>query len=98
VFARVSTYRGDPSRLVEGFGGVTEPLQGIDGFSHGYFMVDRETGKGMSITFWESEDALRESAAQADELRKHGAAAGGSEIESVQQYEVGLTVGKVPVA
>lgn len=53
------------------------------GFSHAYFMVDRESGKGMSITFWNSEDALLACAAKADELRKQGAEAGGSEIENV---------------
>jgi heme-degrading monooxygenase HmoA len=92
MFARVSTYRGDGDRLLQGFADVTEPLQAIDGFSHAYFMVDRASGKGMSITIWESEDALRASAAQADELRSKGAAAGGAEIESVEHYEIGLTV------
>jgi heme-degrading monooxygenase HmoA len=97
VFARVSTYRGDPDSLVDGFRGVTEPLQALDGFSHGYFMVDKESGAGMSITFWEDEQALVESAAKADELRKQGAETGGSEIESVRSYEVGMTVGSTPV-
>ena len=92
MFARVSTYRGDGDRLLQGFADVTEPLEAIDGFSHAYFMVDRESGKGMSITIWESEDALRASAAQADQLRSKGAAAGGAEIESVEHYEIGLAV------
>ena len=93
MYARVSTYRGDGDRLLEGFSDVTEPLTAIDGFSHAYFMVDRESGKGMSITIWESEEALLASAAKADELREKGAAAGGAEIESVQHYEIGMTVG-----
>jgi heme-degrading monooxygenase HmoA len=93
MFARVSTYRGDGDRLLQGFADVTEPLEGIDGFSHAYFMVDRESGKGMSITIWESEDALQASVAQADELRSKGAAAGGASIESVEHYEIGITVG-----
>ena len=93
MFARVSTYRGDADRLLEGFAGVTEPLEAIDGFSHAYFMVDRETGKGMSITIWHSEEALNASVAKADELRKQGAEAGGAEVESVKHYEIGMTVG-----
>ena len=93
MHARVSTYRGDGDRLVQGFEGVTEALTAVDGFSHAYFLVDRESGKGMSITIWESEDALNASVAKADELRKQGAEAGGSEIENVQHYEVGMTVG-----
>jgi heme-degrading monooxygenase HmoA len=93
MFARVSTYRGDGDRLLQGFADVSEPLQAIDGFSHAYFMVNRESGKGMSITIWESEEALNASAAKADELRSQGAEAGGAQIESVESYEIGLTVG-----
>jgi heme-degrading monooxygenase HmoA len=93
MHARVSMYRGDGDRLIEGFEGVSDALTAVDGFSHAYFMVDRESGNGMSVTFWNSEDALVASAAKADELRKQGAGAGGAEIESVQHYEVGMTVG-----
>ena len=99
MFARVSTYRGgDADRLLQGFRDVTGSLETIDGFSHAYFMVDRESGKGMSITIWESEEALRESAARADELRKQGAETGGAEIESVAHYEIGITAGASPTA
>jgi heme-degrading monooxygenase HmoA len=93
MFARVSTYRGDGDRLLQGFADVSEPLEAIDGFSHAYFMVDRESGKGLSITIWKSEETLLASAAKADELRSRGVAAGGAEIESVEHYEVGMTVG-----
>jgi heme-degrading monooxygenase HmoA len=92
MFARVSTYRGDGDRLLQGFADVTGPLEAIDGFSRAYFMVDRENGKGMSITVWESEEALNASAARADELRSQGAEAGGATIESVEHYEIGMTV------
>jgi heme-degrading monooxygenase HmoA len=92
MFARVSTYRGDGDRLLQGFADVTGPLEAIDGFSRAYFMVDRENGKGMSITVWESEEALNASAARADELRSQGAQAGGATIESVEHYEIGMTV------
>jgi heme-degrading monooxygenase HmoA len=93
MYARVSTYRGDGDRLLQGFAEVTGPLEAIDGFSRAYFMVNRESGKGMSITVWESEEALNASAAKADELRSQGAEAGGAQIESVETYEIGMTVG-----
>ena len=93
MFARVSTYRGDGDRLLQGFAEVTGPLEAIDGFSRAYFMVDRESGKGMSITIWDSEEALTASMSQADELRKRGTAASGTAIQSVQHYEIPLTVG-----
>lgn len=94
MFARVSTYQApDPDKLLEGFRGVTQPLEQMDGFSHAYFLVDRATGKGMSITIWDDAQALSASASKADELRKQGSDSGRASIESVEEYEVGLTVG-----
>ena len=94
MFARVSTYRAaDADKLLDGFQTVTDPLEQMDGFSHAYFFVDRASGKAMSITVWESEQALSASVAKADELRKQGADTGGGSIESVQHYEIGLTLG-----
>lgn len=99
MFARVSTYRAaDADKLLEGFQGVTGPLEQIDGFSHAYFLVDRDSGKAMSITVWESEQALSASAAKADELRSQGSETGGGSIESVEQYEIGMTVGSPTTA
>ena len=94
MFARVSTYRTtDADQLLEGFQSVTGALEEIDGFSRGYFLVDRSEGTAISITLWDSEEAMTASAAQADELRKTGTDTGGGSIESVEEYEVGLTVG-----
>jgi heme-degrading monooxygenase HmoA len=93
MHARVSTYRGDGDRLIAGFEGISDALNNVDGFSHAYFLIDRESGKAISITIWESEEALVSSVAKADELRKEGAEAGGAHVESVQHYEIGLTVG-----
>ena len=70
----------------------------MDGFSHAYFPVGRSSGKGMSITVWESEQALSASEAKADELRKQGAETGGGSIESVDHFEIGLTVGNPSTA
>ena len=46
MFARVSRYKSDEDseKLLEGFQATVGPLQLVDGFSHAYFMVDRETG------------------------------------------------------
>ena len=93
MFARVSTYTGDADQLVAGFESVTEPLEQMEGFSHAYFLVDRPGRKGISITMWESEEALSASAAKADELRKQGAETGRGSIDSVDSYEVAMTLG-----
>jgi heme-degrading monooxygenase HmoA len=94
MFARVSTYRApDADKLLEGFESVTDSVEQMEGFSHAYFLVDRTSDKAMSITLWESEEALSASVAKADEMRKEGTETGGGSIESVEHYEIGLTIG-----
>jgi hypothetical protein len=92
MFARVSTYTGDPDELVRGFEGARGDLQQIDGFSHAYFCVDRASGKGLTITLWNNEQALEASAEQARQLRSRATEPSGAVIDSVQHYEVALTV------
>jgi heme-degrading monooxygenase HmoA len=94
MHARVSTYKtDDPDGLVEGFKNVSSDLDQVDGFSHAYFLVDKEGGKALSITIWESGDALLASQSKADELRKRGTEASGTSIDSVDHYEISHTVG-----
>jgi heme-degrading monooxygenase HmoA len=94
VHARVSTYETDDAeRLIDGFQNVSGELEQVEGFSHAYFLVDRTNGKAVSVTIWESEEALTESQRKADELRKQGTEPSGSSIKSVEHYEVSHTVG-----
>lgn len=96
MFARVSTYRApDAQQLAKGFEGVTDPLERMEGFSHSYFLVDRDGEHAMSITVWHTEEAMTASDPKADELRRTGADAGGGSIESVRHYEIALAVGDV---
>ena len=90
MHARVSTYTGPADRMLEGFRDSMEPLEAMEGFLRGYFLLDRVNNKGISIAMWESEEALVSSAARADVIRKQ-AAAGGT-IHSVENYEVALTI------
>lgn len=92
-YARVSIYGADDlDELLAGFESVTDDLKQIDGFSHAYFMADRNHKRAISITFWDSEDALNASSRQADELRKRGTAPAGASVDSVEAFEVALTV------
>jgi heme-degrading monooxygenase HmoA len=94
MHARLSTYQtDDPEGLISGFQRVTGELEEVDGFSHAYFLVDRETGRAASITIWESKEALDESVAKADELRQRGTQPSGASINSVDHFEIVQTAG-----
>jgi len=98
VFARVSTYRSDDAgRLRSGFESVTSPLEEMAGFAGAYFLIDSDGGKAVSITLWDDEQALEAGVEKANELRQSATADAGS-IESVDHYEVALTVGSVATA
>lgn len=93
MHARVSTYEGQADELVKAFDSVTGPLEELEGFSRAYFLVDRDGGRAMSITLWESEDALDASVERANQMREQASDRAGASIQSVDHFEVALTVG-----
>jgi heme-degrading monooxygenase HmoA len=99
MYARVSSYSvDDADKLVDGFEGVTGSVEQMDGFEHAYFLIDREGGKAMSVTVWASEAALSAGVEKANELRRQATTGGGGSIDSVDHYEVAMTVGKAASA
>ena len=51
---------------------------------------DRQTGKTLGVTFWESEQALKASEEAANSLREESAEALSDTIAGVERYEVGF--------
>jgi heme-degrading monooxygenase HmoA len=91
MFARVSRYRGDADALRSGFSSVTDELEQLEGFAKAYFLVDAERGTGMSITLWQSADALEASAQRAHEMRSRATQDATASTESVESFELVLT-------
>lgn len=60
----------------------------MDGYKGILSLGDRSTGKSISLTFWQSEEAMRASEEAADELRQHAADEGKEEIAGVERFEV----------
>ena len=92
MFARVSRYHGDAERLRAGFDAVTAELQQVDGFAQAFFLTDAENSRATSITLWASEDALNASAERAHKMRTQATEPADATIDSVESYEVVLTV------
>ncbi len=93
MFARVGSYRGEAEALQQGFEGQTDALQQLDGFQGAYLLIDRQGGKGMTVTLWEDEGAMQRSAERAEQMRTEATEPSGASVESVEGYEVALTVG-----
>ncbi len=64
MHARVATFEGDPARVDEAISFVQSDIQsgerpqGLEGAKM-LMLISRETGKGLSITLFESEEAMR---------------------------------------
>jgi hypothetical protein len=65
----------------------------LQGFKGGYWLIDREVGKVLGITLYESEQALRASQAQADRIRAEASQQMGLPEPAFRDYEVIAQVG-----
>ena len=64
MYARVATFEGDPARVDEAISFVKSDMQsrerpeGLEGAKM-LMLISRETGKGMGIALFETEEAMR---------------------------------------
>jgi heme-degrading monooxygenase HmoA len=98
MHARVSMYEiapgGDADAAVKAFEGAVDPVLQMEGNQGATFLVDRDNGKAVSITYWDSEEHLQSSVDQANKVRQEAAEAAGLSILSVDHYEVALEAGR----
>jgi len=91
MHARVSTYQGTRETIdgalaqVDEVGPVVRGMQGSRGL---IYLVDRASGKSVSITLWESAEAMQASEEAADRLRRDTSDSAGETIVGVDRYEV----------
>jgi hypothetical protein len=91
--ARVSTYEFPTDRVDEAVPAFEEALGELDpmeGITEALLLVDRNSGKAMTITIWESEQALVGSEQEADEIRQRAASSPGGQVTDVARYEIAL--------
>jgi len=90
MHARVTKFEGTPEKLEAGIKLIKETIipgaKKIPGFKGGYWLVDRASGKGFSVTLFESEAALKASEDAAAQLRSQ--VASDTKITGVERYEV----------
>jgi heme-degrading monooxygenase HmoA len=90
----MSTLEGPPDEIDEILREIREHvlplLRQQDGFKGFITLEDRQSGKLIGITFWESERAMQASEEVGDRTRSETAEATHDTIEDVERYEVGL--------
>ncbi len=97
MFARLTSLQGSPDleariRLIKET--LAPEASAIVGFAGGSWLIDRSTGRFLTITLWNSEDEMRASEARIATLREDAALEVGGELESIECFEVVQTLGR----
>ena len=95
MHARVTTLALDSSRIAETIGQLEREdiprWQEIDGFKGFTLLVDRDSGKVVGTSFWESESAMAASEEAVRPSRDRAAETGGaSQPPTVERFEVAI--------
>jgi hypothetical protein len=94
MHARMSTLEGPPERMDKGLRQVREHvlplLQQQEGFKGFIAFGDRQSGKLIGVSFWESEQAMQASEEVGDRTRSDSAEAVSGSVAGVERYEVAL--------
>ena len=93
MFARVTTYEledGRAAEAIDAFAPAIDCIRGLDGLVDAYFLVERDGGRAISMTVWESEDAMERSRVAASRARIEAAGAADVEVLSTYEFEVGI--------
>lgn len=99
MYARISRYEvplGNLDEDIRGASATQMRVAEMPGSLGLYYLVDRETGRTMSITLWENEQAMRDSDEPASRLRDETTSAAGATVTSIERYEVVTQPANVP--
>jgi heme-degrading monooxygenase HmoA len=69
---------------------LTRELENIDGFVGISLLADRESGRCIITTAWETEDAMSASADKAKELRSQATERFDGNVEKIEDWEIGV--------
>jgi len=91
MFARLGAWQGSAEELerwIERARDHVKPAIREDpGLKAAYWLVDREAGKGLIVTFWDSEEAMRASEEARRRRQAATAAATGARV-TTERYEI----------
>ena len=96
MFARVTTYEledGRASESVDAFGPAIDHVRVLDGLVDALFLVERDGRRAVTLTLWESLDAMERSRVAASSARTEAAREAGAEVASTVEFEVAIRVG-----
>lgn len=89
MFARVSTFKTGPDTVSDAPSeDIVRRALEVPGCLGIYYLNGKETGKDLSITLWESEEAMTASRELANKIRAEASAAEKTQIVAVEEFDV----------
>lgn len=96
MWVRMSIFQGAPDQTAEQVEQNNKIIQEkalpsarqMDGFKGVLSLGDRKSGKGITLTFWETEEAMKASEEAANQLRQQTADEAAEQIAGVERFEV----------
>ena len=92
MFARVTISETSPDNVDLAIKVLNDTIipaaKKMPGFKGGYWLGDKTTGKGVAITLFESEAALKESEETGKQIRSEAAKTIGATVSAVERLEV----------
>jgi hypothetical protein len=92
MFARVTQFSASPERLQQGRRAVVDhvipALRMQAGYSGGLLLGNPESGKVLTVSLWENEEAMHATDEASYWFRTFGAEAAGGTVAEVETYEV----------
>lgn len=96
MYARTSSWAGTPGALEKWAEltarSVAPMVAGLPGNVGAYFFIDREGGRALTLTLWDTEDAALASDVAADQSRERTVTATGVELVDRGRYEVAVKI------
>ncbi len=95
MFARIVTTQGKPEKMEEGIRAYREmvlpELKKRKGFKQGYLLINRQTGKSIGISMWESEQAAGDYSAMLSQMYQQvNQRVGMTQEPTVENYEIAV--------
>jgi heme-degrading monooxygenase HmoA len=100
--ARLTTFEADASRIDEATKTSIETVlpraKQMSGWKGVFSLADRQSGKVLLVTLWESPESMQASEEQGEKLRQENAEAGAGKITGVDRFEVAFAMTPAEVA
>jgi heme-degrading monooxygenase HmoA len=92
MYGRVTRLEGSPDQIEQGNQFMEQTIlpaaRQLEGFRGVLSLTDRANGRGLTVTLWDTEEAMQASEEAANRLRDEAARAFGGTIVGVDRYEV----------